>query len=271
MGVSEDATDEEIRNAHRALAKKYHPDVCKLPDANEKFVQIQKAYTMIKNEEARANTKINTSMSEEFTVEVKNLGPEERFILTMLSERLKAGKQIIGSVFVPPIGIYQVSRFRKDADLQLYNFENLSSVFPHFLTIAEDVFHASKDVISFLVFSRYSDQHGLASISYSPKTKRMEWLNQQDKLIAYATVNNSTKRGLTKSTISVHSSQGKLLGSIDHSYYAKFPIFSRLQITGANGTKNLVANRHAILGTHLSWELQGIAGKSAAQMHRNLV
>ena len=44
LGVSRDATQEEIKRAYRALAKKYHPDVCKDPDANERFAEIQVAY-----------------------------------------------------------------------------------------------------------------------------------------------------------------------------------------------------------------------------------
>ena len=36
LGVSKDASQDEIKSAFRKLAKKYHPDVCKEADAADK-------------------------------------------------------------------------------------------------------------------------------------------------------------------------------------------------------------------------------------------
>lgn len=44
LGVSRDASEDEIKRAYRQLAKKYHPDVNNEPYAEEKFKQIQNAY-----------------------------------------------------------------------------------------------------------------------------------------------------------------------------------------------------------------------------------
>lgn len=55
LGVSKDASQEDIKKAYRALAKKYHPDVNKEPDANEKFAAIQVAYDCLSDPEKRAN------------------------------------------------------------------------------------------------------------------------------------------------------------------------------------------------------------------------
>lgn len=43
LGVSKDATDKEIKSAFRRLAKEYHPDLNKAPDAAEKFKEVQEA------------------------------------------------------------------------------------------------------------------------------------------------------------------------------------------------------------------------------------
>ena len=47
LGVSKDASDDDIKSAFRKLAKKYHPDICKEPDAEEKFKEVQEAYAVL--------------------------------------------------------------------------------------------------------------------------------------------------------------------------------------------------------------------------------
>ena len=53
LGVSKDASASEIKSAFRKLAKKYHPDVSKEPDAAEKFKEAQEAYAVLSDEEKR--------------------------------------------------------------------------------------------------------------------------------------------------------------------------------------------------------------------------
>ncbi len=55
LGVAKDASQEDIKKAYRNLAKKYHPDINKSPDANEKFAQIQVAYDCLSDPDKRAN------------------------------------------------------------------------------------------------------------------------------------------------------------------------------------------------------------------------
>ena len=53
LGVSKNATDSEIKSAFRKLAKKYHPDVSKEPDAAEKFKECQEAYAVLSDQNKR--------------------------------------------------------------------------------------------------------------------------------------------------------------------------------------------------------------------------
>ena len=55
LGVSRDASQEEIKKAYRTLAKKYHPDVSTDPNATEKFAEIQVAYDCLSNPDKKAN------------------------------------------------------------------------------------------------------------------------------------------------------------------------------------------------------------------------
>ncbi|MDH4049711.1 MAG: DnaJ domain-containing protein [Gammaproteobacteria bacterium] len=54
LGISRSATADEIKRAYRRLARKYHPDVSKEPDAEAKFKAMKEAYEVLKDPEKRA-------------------------------------------------------------------------------------------------------------------------------------------------------------------------------------------------------------------------
>jgi curved DNA-binding protein len=54
MGVARDATQDEIKRAYRKLARKYHPDVSKEPNAEVRFKELGEAYEVLKDAEKRA-------------------------------------------------------------------------------------------------------------------------------------------------------------------------------------------------------------------------
>lgn len=53
LGVMRSASQEEIKKAYLRLAKKYHPDVNKAPDAEEKFKEINAAYEILSDPDKR--------------------------------------------------------------------------------------------------------------------------------------------------------------------------------------------------------------------------
>jgi len=53
LGVARDASKEEIQKAYRKLARKYHPDVSKEPDAETRFKELSEAYEVLKDGDKR--------------------------------------------------------------------------------------------------------------------------------------------------------------------------------------------------------------------------
>lgn len=53
LGVSREATQDEIQKAFRKLARKYHPDVNKEPGAEDKFKELNEAYEVLRDPEKR--------------------------------------------------------------------------------------------------------------------------------------------------------------------------------------------------------------------------
>ena len=54
MGLNRNASQDEIKRAYRKLARKYHPDVSKESDAEERFKEVGEAYEVLKDPEKRA-------------------------------------------------------------------------------------------------------------------------------------------------------------------------------------------------------------------------
>lgn len=54
LGVKRDTPQDEIKRTYRKLARKYHPDISKEPDAEKHFKEIGEAYEVLKDPEKRA-------------------------------------------------------------------------------------------------------------------------------------------------------------------------------------------------------------------------
>lgn len=55
LGVAQDADSTDIKRAYRKLARKYHPDVAKGPQAEGRFKELNEAYEVLKDPEKRAD------------------------------------------------------------------------------------------------------------------------------------------------------------------------------------------------------------------------
>lgn len=53
LGIKRDADEKAIKQAYRRLARKYHPDVSKEANAEDKFKELQEAYEVLKDQEKR--------------------------------------------------------------------------------------------------------------------------------------------------------------------------------------------------------------------------
>ncbi|HNB54771.1 MAG TPA: DnaJ domain-containing protein, partial [Anaerolineales bacterium] len=54
LGVPKTASAEDLKQAFRTLARKYHPDVSKEEHAEERFKEINEAYAVLSDEQKRA-------------------------------------------------------------------------------------------------------------------------------------------------------------------------------------------------------------------------
>jgi curved DNA-binding protein len=54
LGVARDAAAEDIKKSYRKLARKYHPDVSKEPDANARMKEVNEAWAVLSDPEKRA-------------------------------------------------------------------------------------------------------------------------------------------------------------------------------------------------------------------------
>ena len=55
LGIDKSATESEIKKAFRKLSKKYHPDVCKEENADQKFKEVNDAYNILSDPQKKAN------------------------------------------------------------------------------------------------------------------------------------------------------------------------------------------------------------------------
>lgn len=97
LGLSPGASLDEVKRAYRKLARKYHPDINKSPEAREKFREITEAYNQIVNGQSL------TTFFTDLNIDTEEI---QKKVNTMLKSALKFFGKEVGDyevVFVCPI------------------------------------------------------------------------------------------------------------------------------------------------------------------------
>jgi curved DNA-binding protein len=132
LGVKKDASQDAIKAAYRRLARKYHPDVSKEANAEEKFKSLQEAYEVLKD-------------------------PDKRSAYDRLGSDWQAGEE-----FRPPPHEQPYSHFYNNSEFSTDNMDGFSDFFTYLFGHARSGFkhHTSSG------FHQYgNDQHAKVSIS----------------------------------------------------------------------------------------------------------
>lgn len=69
LGVRRDVSGSELKRAYRRMAKQWHPDVCREPDAAEQFQRIQHAWAILKDDGQRARYDAGLALEAMYTAQ----------------------------------------------------------------------------------------------------------------------------------------------------------------------------------------------------------
>ncbi len=72
LGLPENADLEQIKRAYRIKAKLYHPDISKVPNAHEKFIEVNEAYEFLINLKAQPSYFSREAMEQKYQEWVRN-------------------------------------------------------------------------------------------------------------------------------------------------------------------------------------------------------
>jgi hypothetical protein len=107
LGIKQLATDTEVRSAYRRLARQWHPDVCKEPDAHEQFIRIQRAYEVLNDPRSRGRYDAGLALA--VTVRL-----QEAFDVVSVNYRPAGYRPPLRCGLIMATGIEQLGRFIVD-------------------------------------------------------------------------------------------------------------------------------------------------------------
>jgi curved DNA-binding protein CbpA len=89
LEINQDSSPEDIKKAFRKKALKYHPDVCKLPNANKLFIEIYEAFEILSDSDKRKKYDELFLLKEE-VIKVKKPTYDDNFNEWMNNAKAKA-------------------------------------------------------------------------------------------------------------------------------------------------------------------------------------
>jgi curved DNA-binding protein CbpA len=120
LGIPQTASLAEIKSAYRTLAKKYHPDVCKELNINQKFIRINEAYVILSNSSSRKEFDFIYKQYSAYS-EKKNEAFEEKVKdFTKTQERAKEKAEEISKLSLKDI-LDVIKEGTKEASFQFKN------------------------------------------------------------------------------------------------------------------------------------------------------
>ena len=105
LGIKRDATEDEIKSGYRRMAKQWHTDVCKEPNAKEQFLAIQHAYEILSKNRERYDAGLALEMSLKGS---QNLTNSYSVVVNGYRSPLRCG--LIMCEGIESMGLFQVSK-----------------------------------------------------------------------------------------------------------------------------------------------------------------
>lgn len=270
LGVSKTATDEEIKKEYKNLVRKYHPDICKLPDAPERFNDIKKAYNMIKTEENRLEMQEMEELGDlanEIEGNFDQLQKGERELLTKFLKRIRDEQSILGRLLPTATMVYEISQLRKSK--VTYYASSIEQI-PQYLSLASfDYWISEKEhKIEFGLFNRGVNQDVVGKLSFDKNKEKMEWVTIDGRIIASAAKTEQLDSFFGYSQKFVVKSRGNTIGHFITTSFHFLPIVSSTDfevITSANKRVNMHATKICFFGTRFYWSSDTLSIASAVR------
>lgn len=104
LAVARNATADEIKSAFRRMARQWHPDVCKEPNAHEQFIAVQHAYTILSTKRERYDAGLTLEAS------LKNTPKQSDWRIAVSGYRSPLRCGFIMCEGIEQMGLFQVSK-----------------------------------------------------------------------------------------------------------------------------------------------------------------